>query len=135
MPKRAGHACRPGCPNIVPAGERHCPGCTKDVSRQVEHRRGSRASRGYGPEWDRTRAVWLRTVWPGLGRQPMLCGDRIDGTSGEHSRCVREGRATPTALVDHILRRKAGGTDADTNLQLLCDQCHNVKRQQEGRDR
>lgn len=33
--------------------------------------------------------------------------------------------------VDHIINAKAGGGDADDNLQTLCTDCHRVKTQAE----
>ena len=36
--------------------------------------------------------------------------------------------------ADHIVRRKAGGSDDDDNLQSMCGHCHQVKRARESRD-
>ena len=40
-------------------------------------------------------------------------------------RCQACGR--PAEVVDHILPRWAGGTDAWDNLQALCTRCHRTK--------
>lgn len=46
--------------------------------------------------------------------------------------CAKEGRTSLTEVVDHITPRAAGGSDYDLkNLQPLCHQCHNRKRQTE----
>jgi 5-methylcytosine-specific restriction endonuclease McrA len=34
--------------------------------------------------------------------------------------------------VDHIIRRRDGGADADWNLQLLCDDCDAKKHREKG---
>lgn len=34
--------------------------------------------------------------------------------------------------VDHIIAKSEGGTDDESNLQLLCDPCHRKKTAQEG---
>ena len=133
MPTRPGHTCVPGCAAIVPHGQRRCPRHTV-VERQTKERdRGSRHERGYGTPWDRLRASWFATEWPGLGRTPVLCGDRMDGPNPAHSLCLQRGLiAVRGRVLDHIVRREDGGPDEPANFQTLCDRCHNVKRQQEG---
>lgn len=37
----------------------------------------------------------------------------------------------PAHLVDHILNVRRGGTDDLDNLQVLCQQCHDIKTRQE----
>jgi 5-methylcytosine-specific restriction protein A len=45
-------------------------------------------------------------------------------------KCVKCGQ--PGTMVDHIQRIEAGGLKLDiSNLQTMCDHCHNVKRAQE----
>ena len=42
--------------------------------------------------------------------------------------CLRQGRITPMALVDHIIPIEDGGAVFDlSNLQSLCSACHNKK--------
>ena len=132
MPTRPPHNCQPGCPALVPAGTPRCPAHTRARQQMSDATRGSRHQRGYGTAWDATRAAWFATSWPGLGRVPVLCGDRITGPCGEHSRCVREGRTVTGRVLDHITRKELGGPDEPANFQTLCDTCHNVKRQAEG---
>ncbi|WP_232325173.1 HNH endonuclease [Microbulbifer agarilyticus] len=45
--------------------------------------------------------------------------------------CERENRITPAKAVDHIIPKFEGGTDADSNLEAICDPCHRKKTQQE----
>ena len=125
MPNRARHTCRPGCPNLVPAGQRWCDACTKAKPQQLDDRRGSSHARGYGVDWQRRREAWLQAH--------PLCGDRLDGPSAIDSLCVQRGRVMGANVVDHIRRKGAGGEDDESNFQSLCDRCHNVKRQREGR--
>lgn len=55
----------------------------------------------------------------GLRREP-LC-----------RRCLKAGIKTPATDRDHIVPKRAGGRDADSNLQSLCKACHNHKTAQE----
>lgn len=88
--------------------------------------RGNSTERGYGYRWQQYRSAWLR--------EHPLCGDRIDGPSGEHSQCARQGRVTAATDVDHI-ERINGGSDAlfwePSNHQSLCHGCHSSKTQRE----
>jgi len=46
--------------------------------------------------------------------------------------CESMGRITEASVVDHIRARELGGEDFDqSNLQSLCESCHNKKRTQE----
>lgn len=133
MPMRPGHACVPGCPAIVPAGQRRCPVHRRKQQRTEDARRGSRHERGYGTAWEKLRKSWFSTVIPALGRPPVLCGDRLAGPSPIDSRCVAEGRTTQGRVLDHIVRRERNGPDTFENFQTLCDHDHDVKRQRESR--
>ena len=60
-------------------------------------------------QWRRVRKLYLE--------QHPLCVE-----------CQREGRITPARVVDHIKPINEGGARFDpTNLQGLCDKCHNKK--------
>ena len=41
--------------------------------------------------------------------------------------CRRKGHVTQGAEVDHIVPQAKGGTDDESNLQLLCVACHESK--------
>lgn len=69
----------------------------------------SRHERGYGSAWVKTRANILK-------RDRHLCIP-----------CLMGGRPTPATQVDHIKPKAKGGTDDPTNLQAICDDCHNLK--------
>jgi 5-methylcytosine-specific restriction protein A len=71
--------------------------------------RQSRHERGYGSDWDKTRARILK-------RDRGLCIP-----------CLMGGRPAPATQVDHIKPKAKGGTDADDNLQSICDDCHKAK--------
>lgn len=110
MPQRVGSACRrPGCPGIVREGV--CSACgplRRAGQQQHDEQRGTAAQRGYGGRWQRVRAMYLRS-------HPLCVA------------CERMGRATPATDVDHIVARRAGGSDEESNLQALCHACHSAK--------
>jgi 5-methylcytosine-specific restriction protein A len=41
--------------------------------------------------------------------------------------CLAAGRTTYAREVDHIVPKRAGGSDDRTNLQALCKPCHSRK--------
>jgi 5-methylcytosine-specific restriction protein A len=48
--------------------------------------------------------------------------------------CDERGVVTAGKVVDHIIRIKAGGEPLkESNLQMLCDSCHNRKSAEESR--
>lgn len=53
------------------------------------------------------------------------------------SRCAKCGRLWMPEIdqVDHRVPREQGGSDADENLQLLCDDCHEAKTKAEAAGR
>lgn len=115
----------PGCRALVPAGKG--PRC--DLHRKQDERERSRRRRAdpedqihfhNSHEWRSIRESWLR-VHP-------LCGDRLNGPSAEHSKCLQEGRATSADVVDHVVAIEDGGDRRDpTNFQSLCKPCHESK--------
>lgn len=112
MPLMPPHGCaEPGCPELV----RHAPRCAAHtrVQRQVsDRRRGSAASRGYGPEW--------RALRPRFLHLHPLCVE-----------CSRSGLTVSATEVDHVVARARGGSDHHTNLQALCHACHSRKTARE----
>lgn len=113
MPSAIPRACR----------KRGCSGTTTDRSGYCEahrnegwqqHQRGlSRHQRGYGSKWVRLRPLVL-------SRDKHLCQE-----------CLRNGRHTPAATVDHIRAKANGGTDDLSNLESLCTACHKAKTARE----
>jgi 5-methylcytosine-specific restriction enzyme A len=57
------------------------------------------------------------------------CRDRAQVRAEEPlcRECLKEGRATPTAIVDHIRPLAWGGSDARSNKQGLCKRHHDEK--------
>lgn len=107
MPVRAGSACRrPGCAGIVRAGV--CSLCGPLRARRDaagDALRGTAAQRGYGGRWQRVRALFLRAH--------PLCAE-----------CAQQGVTTAATDVHHLVPRRAGGTDEESNLRALCHSCH-----------
>lgn len=114
MPKRPLKPCSaPGCPNLAPPGQKYCPAhqhlAKQQWNRGYDVERGNSAQRGYGARWRRLRAWFLK-------RHPL---------------CQAEGCRRPAEHVDHIIPKRAGGTDHTDNLQALCASCHSRKTLQE----
>jgi len=76
----------------------------------------SAQSRGYGYQWVKLRKRILK-------RDSYLCQN-----------CLRNGIITEAKEVDHILNKKRGGTDEDSNLESLCSPCHKDKTNKERRN-
>ena len=98
MPVKPGSPCsQPGCPARAVAHGR----CAQH--QRPNHwldNRANAAARGYGSEWQRTRAAFL-----GSNRECELCGQ-------------------PSQVAHHILPKDRGGTDEPSNLASLCKACH-----------
>ena len=43
------------------------------------------------------------------------------------AQCLKQGKCTPATQVDHIKPLSLGGDDSFSNLQGLCDSCHDTK--------
>lgn len=71
--------------------------------RRYDDRRGSSTQRGYGYAWRKFRVEYLK-------RNPL---------------CRKCGQ--PATAVDHIVPKRAGGSDDASNCQPLCHPCHNIK--------
>jgi 5-methylcytosine-specific restriction protein A len=54
---------------------------------------------------------------------------------GQCQQCKREGRATIGTEVDHIIPLWAGGSEDQSNKELLCGSCHAEKTSREAGER
>lgn len=108
-----------GCPNLVSSkAERgycddHASERTNSNWEKRKDAAGSTTARGYGAPWKKLRLIIL-------ARDKYLCQE-----------CLRNSRYTRANHVDHILNKAAGGTDDHSNLQALCEPCHNAKTARE----
>jgi 5-methylcytosine-specific restriction protein A len=100
MPYKPKVPCRhPGCPNLVPAGQKYCE---EHKALHPEEIR-SAARRGYNSRWQKESKKFLQ-LHP-------LCEE-----------CLKGGKATPATVVDHIVPHRG---DAklfwdQSNWQALC---------------
>ena len=115
MPKRAPRPCAVhGCPNLVDEGSR-CQQHQLSRRRERETRRPSAARRGYGSKWKEKRDAYI-AVHP-------WCADPYG---------VHQGEPVKAKIVDHIVPRKQGGRDDESNYQALCVRCNNYKTAHDG---
>lgn len=114
MPKKAPTPCRHrGCGRLVDS-----PGFCEEhkadaVGWRPDRERGNRHARGFGLNWERTRAEIMK-------RDKGLCQS-----------CLRAGRVVLATSIDHIVNRAEGGGDDHSNLEALCDPCHKAKTAKE----
>ncbi|MBI6550225.1 HNH endonuclease [Xenorhabdus lircayensis] len=109
MPPRIPRACRKqGCPRTTTDRSGYC---TDHLHTGWQnHQQGkSRHERGYGSKWDKIRQRILK-------RDRHLC-----------QQCLSHERVTQATMVDHIIPKAHGGTDADSNLSAICYGCHKLK--------
>ena len=109
MPTHPPKACtQPGCNALVYDRSGRC------LDHRYDRSRPSSAKRGYDRTWQRIREGKL-------ARDPF-CEDPFH---------VHNGVKVQAIEVDHIISLGKGGTHAFSNLQSLCDPCHNKKTNQE----
>jgi len=104
-----GPCSQPGCPGRAVAHGR-CATHARAERARYDSERGSSAARGYGYEWRKIRDAYL-------AGHPWceVCGELATD-------------------VDHIVSRRRGGTDDDSNLMSLCHTHHSRKTaKQDGR--
>lgn len=112
MPRRSKRPCaQPGCIALIDQG-RYCE--THRTSLLDE--RPSSSERGYGATWQRLRLIILR-------RDP-ICQDPFGIHATLHE-------VAPSTDVDHIVAKRDGGQDEESNLQGLCHSCHSHKTKQQ----
>ena len=117
MPIAPPKPCRQfGCGQLVRDGSGYCAAHKRSQTGSfADHERGTRHERGYGTDWDKRRKRILE-------RDSGLCQE-----------CLRNGYVKTvgnkpfSAYVDHIVPKAQGGSDDDTNLQVLCRSCHTAK--------
>ena len=99
-------------PTLAAAGciEPRCPRRATHRGRCHEHYlayerlRGTSTDRGYGADWRRIRNSYI----------------------AKHRTCEGCGQA-PSYEVDHIVSKRRGGTNDESNLRALCQACHRRK--------
>ena len=107
MPLKPKVPCKhPGCPELVPSGQKYCPEHKKLHPEDIR----SASARGYNSRWRRESKQFLQ-LHP-------LCAE-----------CFRNGKATPATVVDHIIPHRG---DQElfwdiSNWQPLCKRCHDHK--------
>ena len=110
MPYKTKHPCsKPGCPNLIPSGQKYCELHKPDPEPDT------RPSRANGDWYNLAR--WKRLRKQILAREPF-CRE-----------CMKEGRAVIATDVDHIVDHR-GDPELfwDPNgLQPLCHSCHSKK--------
>ena len=106
-PTRLPHPCgHPGCPALVPAGERLCEKHKRENRKVEDANRANYRERGYSTEWDKLKAM--------KKRESPLC-----------EVCLQEGRLTPAEMVHHKVPLREGGELLDMgNLVSVCRACH-----------
>ena len=120
--KGPGRYCRPAYPQV--SRQKNLPPrvhTLKPTMASGDSWRGDKRTahqRGYTHRWQKYREHWLRAH--------PLCGDRLEGSSPEHSLCLQEGRATAARVVDHIKAHQGDQTLfwSPSNHQSLCTHCH-----------
>ena len=62
------------------------------------------------------------------GRRWMTIRERIfQRDCGLCQTCQRNGRLTPGTQIDHIVALTNDGSNDDDNLEVICDDCHDIK--------
>lgn len=112
MPPRIPKVCRArGCTQLTIEQHGYCVAHAGLAIgwRETNRVKGDADARGYGYRWKIIRAQVMR-------RDNHLC-----------QVCIANGVMTPATAVDHIVNKADGGTDEPSNLQAICDPCHEVK--------
>lgn len=104
---------RAGCYRSTSDKDGRCPLHKKKYNWRDDKERGSSAARGYGRQWRRVR------------------DERMAADKGLCQPCLRKGKYTAAAEVDHVVPKSQGGTDEIGNLQSICTACHRTKTQTE----
>lgn len=127
MPSALARACRVmGCAHVEP-----CP------LHGYEARRGTASARGYDVRWRAFVSWYFDELYRLKVTRAGLCGSRLPQAPETNDSLCEKTRAPVFAtLVDHIIPIR-GARDPRffdlSNLQALCEPCHNRKRQRERR--
>ena len=114
MPYRLATPCSyRGCPKT--SHERFCSTHAPLEQKEIDSSRLSSCKRGYDRRWRKVRLMYLRAN--------PLCEPKMP-----RARELGIGCGKPARVVDHIVPKECGGQDIESNLQSLCDRCHNRKR-------
>lgn len=117
MPSRPGKCCRVNSCNEIVKDHSNYGYCLTHKKlggwHGNERLKGNAAQRGYGSAWQALRKEVLK-------RDKHLCQS-----------CLNKGIAKTGTHCDHIIPKSKGGTDAMSNLQILCVDCHNRKTARE----
>jgi 5-methylcytosine-specific restriction endonuclease McrA len=131
MPQALARACRVlGCP-----GGDACTHGRIQAAQAVDRERGSSAARGYSSRWRAFRDWYMSELFRTAVPRAGLCGARLPGAAvTDDSVCARTDLLVLGTVLDHIV--PVTGPDdarffAKLELQLLCESCHNAKRQRE----
>jgi len=112
MPTRLPHPCAvTGCSRLVVVGARceiHKLPPRKDLRESAGHR-------GYGYKWSQIRREYIRAH--------PFCSDPYSLHLNQKMRAD---------MVDHIVPKRQGGSDSMSNLQSLCNRCHQYKTSKDG---
>jgi len=106
-PKPCGH---PGCGVLVRDGSSRCPKHPKEV-------------------WAKSSTPTKRVT----GRRLQAMRARLFQESPLCVECELQGRVTLATQRDHITPLAEGGLDDDSNVQALCQTCHEVKSKAESK--
>ena len=118
MPRKPMQPCRVH-PWVLVDASTPCPGCAEQadmpsLKQERPDRRPSASDRGYDYKWRKIR----------------------DDYAKDHPWCENPYRFhwehVPMYIVDHKIPKRQGGTDDDSNLQSLCQACHNHKTANDG---
>ena len=112
MPYKPKRSCSfPGCPELIPSGERFCSKHKKEEQKRYDKQRGTAAQRGYDARWRRYKKRYIT----------------------EHPLCINYEECHNVAtVVDHIISVNQGGDFWDpNNHQPMCKPCHDRKTAKE----
>jgi 5-methylcytosine-specific restriction protein A len=105
MPTKPPRKCsEPSCRTKITSRSSVCP----EHLRQRDRQRGTSSQRGYGGQWRKIRARFLK--------EHPWCED-----------CLAQGRITRASEIDHKIRLRDSGTNRWENLSAVCRACHSCR--------